>query len=378
MPTTVEETEKTETSENKKDELLLDSLEIKGYRCFEHLTIEKLGRVNLIVGKNNVGKTALLEAFWIYANHDDVTVLHKIIFDRDEITNEKTMSHESLREYNFAIRNIFTGRPSIPNKDHSKRESLYFVISADFEWESYVNTILTSEENESRNSIADALFDEYNSKTTFLHYFYNSGFGMPQTDYYPRKERVIKNVFINSEGLQNNKLVEFWDIITLTPLEDEVTNSLRLLLPNLSRISFIGYPKGAKNRVPVIQVKNGKEPFPLKAYGEGLTRLLGLSLALVQCQDGILLIDEIENGLHYSALLDVWRLIFKTARDLNVQVFATTHSKDCIEAFTQAAIDDKESDGMLIRLENKDGKIRAVNFDEDELETVERRNIEVR
>ncbi len=49
--------------------LLLDSLEIKGYRCFEHLTIEKLGRVNLIVGKNNVGKTALLEALWIYANN---------------------------------------------------------------------------------------------------------------------------------------------------------------------------------------------------------------------------------------------------------------------------------------------------------------------
>ena len=59
-------------------ELLLDSLEIKGYRCFEHLTIEKLGRVNLIVGKNNVGKTALLEALWLYGTRCSIDVLLEI------------------------------------------------------------------------------------------------------------------------------------------------------------------------------------------------------------------------------------------------------------------------------------------------------------
>src|SRR5215203_1856315 len=82
MPTTVEETKKTEQSKDKKDELLLDSLEIKGYRCFEHLTIEKLGRVNLVVGKNNVGKTALLEALWIYLNNS--RVLNQILNSRNE------------------------------------------------------------------------------------------------------------------------------------------------------------------------------------------------------------------------------------------------------------------------------------------------------
>ena len=69
MPTTVAENEQIKTGEDENPALLLDSLEIKGYRCFEHLTIEKLGRVNLIVGKNNVGKTALLEALLIYAKH---------------------------------------------------------------------------------------------------------------------------------------------------------------------------------------------------------------------------------------------------------------------------------------------------------------------
>lgn len=86
MSTPVEEVEKTEKGKDKKSELLLDSLEIKGYRCFEHLTIEKLGRVNLIVGKNNVGKTSLLEALWIYATRGKMATLINLLFSRDEIS----------------------------------------------------------------------------------------------------------------------------------------------------------------------------------------------------------------------------------------------------------------------------------------------------
>ncbi len=381
MSTNIEEIEKTETSKDKKSELLLDSLEIKGYRCFEHLTIEKLGRVNLIVGKNNVGKTALLEALWIYANHDDSEILHKIIFDRNEITNEKTRSYESLREYNFALKNLFTNRPTIPNKDHDRKDSLHFLVSnGGLTLAMFEDEILHRDEDEiNRTPFQESVFNSMGSQTTFVRYFYDSSNGMFQTTYYPRIERNIKNVFIKAVGLRNADLIEFWDIVTLTPLEDEVIKALHLLLPELNRISFIGYPKGAKNRVPVVQVKNGKEPLPLKSYGEGMTRLLGLSLALVQCQNGMLLIDEIESGLHYSALLDVWKLIFKTAKDLNVQVFATTHSKDCYEAFSQIANEnDEKDDGMLIRLERQGEKIVAKTISEERLAQAVNHDVEVR
>ena len=109
-----------------------------------------------------------------------------------------------------------------------------------------------------------------------------------------------------------------------------------------------------------------------------MSRMLRIAMALVNSQDGMLLIDEVESGLHYSVLLDVWRLIFKTARDLNVQVFATTHSSDCIKAFQRAAEEDKEDEGMLIRLARKGDKIKAILFDEKELETVVENDIEVR
>ena len=107
--TSVKEIEKTEVRKDKKDELLLDSLEIKGYRCFEHLTIEKLGRVNLIVGKNNVGKTALLEALWIWCEGSAwnyvLRTIDKILTRRSEKSPDQL--HEDGREY----RHLFYNRP---------------------------------------------------------------------------------------------------------------------------------------------------------------------------------------------------------------------------------------------------------------------------
>lgn len=112
--------------------------------------------------------------------------------------------------------------------------------------------------------------------------------------------------------------------------------------------------------------------------GDGISRILGISIALVSAQDGILLLDEIENGVHYTAQADLWRHIFRVARDLNVQVFATTHSYDAVLAFQKAAKENEDEEGVLIRL-NRDGdKVTATVFDEADLDVVAREEIEVR
>jgi len=102
-----------------------------------------------------------------------------------------------------------------------------------------------------------------------------------------------------------------------------------------------------------------------------------MALALVNLQDGMLLIDEFENGLHYSIQPDIWRLIFQVARRLNVQVFATTHSQDCIRAFTDVSQEGQEG-GLFMRLQEKKGEISAVLYDMDELRFAVDKEIEVR
>lgn len=369
MSTTAEETEKTT-----KTELLLDSLEIKGYRCFEHLTIEKLGRVNLIVGKNNVGKTALLEGLWIYCEMRNNRPLSDILLARNELPNR-------VKETGYNLPNDFE------NYRHFFYERPFPVYPPDYDWLGTISFEIGSAKNEDNRLIV-----EFEKK--------DNNFPPSLKPSFPKNLPDFMTYFINSYGLINQNIEELWENIQLRDSEDFVVKALSLLNDDLITVRLIPYPTKVDNKVPVVRLKkrilelgvnpsthrlfrdhkviDDKEPVPLKSLGDGMNRLFGIALTLVNCRNGMVFIDEIENGLHYSVLPDVWKLIFKTAKDLNVQVFATTHSKDCIEAFTQAAIDDEESDGMLIRLENKDGKIRAVNFNEDELETVERRNIEVR
>lgn len=106
-------------------------------------------------------------------------------------------------------------------------------------------------------------------------------------------------------------------------------------------------------------------------------------LKVLKARDGFLLIDEFENGLHYSVQPDVWRLVFELAKRYNIQVFATTHSWDCIESFAQVAKEREDLEGVLFRMgrsvrKSDNGKVIATEFDEDELYNLTKDKIEVR
>jgi AAA15 family ATPase/GTPase len=86
-----------------------------------------------------------------------------------------------------------------------------------------------------------------------------------------------------------------------------------------------------------IKLKDKKEPVLLSSMGGGLNRYIAIVCAIWKSKNGQLLIDEVENGIHYTKYKKLWELIFKTSIEANCQVFITTHSKECIEAFTSVA-----------------------------------------
>jgi AAA15 family ATPase/GTPase len=114
---------------------------------------------------------------------------------------------------------------------------------------------------------------------------------------------------------------------------------------------------------------------PIGSMGDGIWRLLGVALALVSAREGVLLVDEIDTGLHYSVLVDMWRLVFETARSLEVQVFATTHSRDCYEALA-AVTEANRTEISIQRIER--GKVEAIGFTEVEIRQAAERGLEVR
>ena|SRR2546428_9132499 len=176
----------------------------------------------------------------------------------------------------------------------------------------------------------------------------------------------ITCVFIPVKGLDNSQLIELWDGIALTNLEKEVLNALRLIAPGVEVLTFVSTPVSVGKRIPIVKIADIDRPLLLSTLGDGMQRTLSIALALANAKNGMLLIDEFENGLYYSVQPDVWRFIFRLAGLLNVQVFAATHSLDCIQAFQRAAEEDSQAEGILVRLDTKDKDVRAVVFDEEE------------
>jgi hypothetical protein len=193
----------------------------------------------------------------------------------------------------------------------------------------------------------------------------------------PRITEPIPSAYISSNGLNNEDLSRFWDKITLTPLEGHVVTALQLLSPEIEAINIVG-SESSNDRIPKIRVKGSTEPLPLRSLGDGVNHMFGIILALVNAQNGIALIDEIENGLHYSVQYELWKLVFSVAKTLNIQVFATTHSWDCVEAFQKAASEDEGLGGMLIRLQRQGEDIIPTLFDERKLAIAIRNQIEIR
>lgn len=117
--------------------------------------------------------------------------------------------------------------------------------------------------------------------------------------------------------------------------------------------------------------------------GDGMLRVLQLILKAYPAKGGFLLIDELENGLHYSVQEKVWNLLFDLAEKFNIQVFAATHSWDCIESFAKVAVEKPEAEAVLFRLgrsvrTSDRGRVIATVFDGEQLASLTQADMEVR
>lgn len=186
----------------------------------------------------------------------------------------------------------------------------------------------------------------------------------------------INSQYISATGLDNEDLEILWSKVALTPNEFYLIEALKIVNQEISDLNFVRKNDLDGARIPYVLVRKDR-PIPLESLGDGLTRLFGMSLALVNAKNGFLVIDEIGSGLHFSVQLGMWRMIFQIASTLNVQVFATTHSNDCIQAFHIAA-NESPDEGVLIRLEKRGDLIVPVIFDEKRLSIATKEEIEVR
>ena len=375
--------------------MLIRDLTIQGYRCFEDFSMDGLTRVNLLAGNNNSGKTSFLEAVYLLVNQPFLSGknLGKVIKEIFENRNEFSQHIERYEgESTYVQKKYFINRLFYGYGDNNVGESSVFsqndcdistkVIEYDFDEE---NISLWYSDNQSmfkmdkeKKQVIETFF-ELNTQGLINECAYELDEPFSE-DYIKQKTvfygKIQSSLFLSNYQINLENISSMWDKIELTPKEDIVIEALRIILPTVDRIGF-SVSEGSNNIR--LKVKDHQKPIPLSSMGYGMNRILNLAIALVSTEKGVLLIDEIETGLHYEAQLDMWRLVLKTAQDLDVQVFATTHSWDCIAAFKEALQElEDQSVAKLFRLDSKYGKLRAVEYDAEEIRIAVNQGVEVR
>ena len=354
---------------------MLRNITIENYRLFEKFQLEGLTQINLLVGTNNSGKSSLLEAIYLLVNHEDPGSLLEVLYTRGEFVVKKDQDDEMAQ-----LAEVFRGhqlqgdRKIIIATQNDEAMSLeYSFLDYGISWpykgghEVGVGLVF-------RQAEQDEILTYFELEDLEDGLFARGYTGGPSRRLDKSK---INKYFVTAERLSLERISRLWNQIVLTPKEDMVINILRILEPNLERIALTN--QTTLELSVQLKIRGNDGPLPLGSMGDGIYRIFALALLLVNCENGALFVDEIDTGLHHQALTKMWGLVIETAKRLNVQVFATTHSWDCLVSFHKALQQANESNlGSVFRLERKNGQLSYVSYTGAELAVAIEHDIEVR
>jgi hypothetical protein len=338
--------------------------------------LQQLGKLNLLVGTNNSGKTSILEAVQLLTSQSNLESLREVMIGRGEyiLSDERGGGRELDVRHLFYSHEIDVG-------------SKFSIFGANYDHE---EGITVSVEHTGQLNLFEDL-REFVLVIKWLGYEgeniklpLSSGEGLP-LDYIRRIRRDfsrsgVRTQFVTSSSLTPEEMVNLFNRVVLTAEEHFVIKALQTIEPKIERIA----PGEIKFREPSsrsgfrVRLSDSDKPIPIGSMGDGIWRMLGLTLAIVNARNGVLLIDEIDTGFHFSALSDMWKLIWETAKRLNVQVFATTHNSDCWTSLAAIASNESPSEeGITIQRIEK-GKPNSIVFTERQVVIAAERGIEVR
>lgn len=356
----------------------LYQINIKNFRSFKQLKIQDFKDLNLIVGNNNFGKTSILEAIFLSIGISNpqlaITIdsLRGLFHDESDdfkfIFNELDYSRNIELDSEFVSKSQF--RKLIIRPTYSKIKD---VNKKELETED----ISSASESITRNEI-DGIQFEFSVKS------------LKQS-----KDRFVKaTIQLTSKGAKittaNFKEELLGIFLRPTAIASEAYDridkiqrkkGLEKLIKTLKQIdkNIINISLGSKNMVYFdIGIK---ELIPIQIMGDGIIRLLSILTAIASAENGFVIIDEIENGFHYSFLSRLWESIYETSKQYNVQVFASTHSFECVEAFSKIGSNllMPEDNIRLIRIEKKsDNNYKVVNYNRENVEDSIDSNWEIR
>jgi hypothetical protein len=366
---------------------MLTSLHVEGFRGLQSLSVERLARINLFVGMNQSGKTSLLDAIQIFLDRGHPRALNDCQARRNErfVVRQHDDGSATVAP---RLDTLFHGAKLSPGARIRVAATTPQPIHVDLTVEATAGAlprvrgdrpISAWAEQVRRLAIRVQASDApsgvllpipYDEPT--LSRFHNNGL----------EDRLVASPipspdFVDVAGLDPARLTALWSEAALTPREEQLVTALRIVEPALEGLRLVqGQWPGSTEFL--VKLRDLDRPLHLGDMGEGFRRMLGLLLALPGTPRHELLVDEIDTGLHHSVLTPMWQLVLAEAKRRDLQVFATTHSWDCVAALGKLHEQDPgiETEISLHRIDR--ARDKTTSYGADEIGIAARRHIEVR
>ncbi len=333
---------------------MLTKLQIKNFRCFRELEIAPLRRVNLITGRNNTGKTALLEALSLLLAQPNPSA-------RGNLPNEF--------------------RAGVGNADWQENFWDWLFHRKD------LSASITLLAQSSRGDVGWLLHHQGQAqkRPEGVDEDIKPDANLPEIDCYACGETQVmgslKAVHFTTRQTEPNKEALDFNRVVLKRRKKELVDLLRPLEKRLEALEALQLGRqNSSQSWPLVyaELAGLPEMIPVTQLGQGFSRLLDIYSEILATDAQVLLVDEIENGIHHSVLPIVWKGLFHAAKEADLQIFATTHSWECILAADQAARENGSYDLSLIRLDRVEGDVKATVMDEKTLATAKELHWELR
>jgi len=315
---------------------MVRDIEISNYKIFENLKLQGFNQINLIGGLNNTGKTTLLEAIFNAYDRLSWDIFLKPLVWRSGIPILNISQEIWTPVFHNYEQNLSISLKLI--SEHNESSELTFFkdnLDKSFAQTSVNDAITTYSGNQKAND------------RQALKLIYKKGDHIIQETILYIEDNKIKT---ENKKLQekNSILVQYLSSKTISPVKEAVAYGeiLKVNMENTALKALQIIEPELKNIIPVpeadgVTVLYGDIGFnskiPIYNMGDGISRMLAYINAMVKCRNGIVLFDEIENGFHYTVHQKIWQIFLQLARELNVQIFATTHSLEMVRAFNEVS-----------------------------------------
>jgi predicted ATPase len=356
---------------------MYSAISIENFRCFSSLSLEGLKRINLFVGKNNAGKTAVLESlfFMLGPTNPDLALKVNVFRGVEQFKTDADdlwgwLFHD--KAMNSTIR-FSVSAPGI----HRRRLEIKL-------GEPQVARVGTKKNGKHKNRVASATTDSPLSQLILTYHDENNRKLVSTASIHDsaihinRTKAAVKfptSIFVTARAGYVADNAERFSRLQEVGKDDELIVPLQLIEPRLKKLAVL-----IKGSGPVLHADVGmKHMVPLTMMGEGIGRLTTLLLAILTSErGGAAILDEVETGLHYSVMKTVWDAIAQTARQRDVQLFTSTHSWECLKAARESFSASEQKDFAVYRLDRKDGEASASRFDVEMLDVAMESGLEVR